>query len=72
MRVVFYDVQALMPIGRNEPIETLQQLLAMSDYVSLNVPSSLENQNLIAEPQLQMMKKGAYIINTSYGKAVRR
>jgi len=40
-------------------------LLATSDYVSLHARESKENENLIGEKQFELMKKGAYFINTA-------
>jgi len=43
----------------------LDTLLATSDYVSLHARESRENENLMGEKQFQLMKKGAYFINTA-------
>jgi D-3-phosphoglycerate dehydrogenase len=34
LRVVFYDDVVVMPLGRAEPIDSLDALLAMSDFVA--------------------------------------
>ena len=43
----------------------LDSLLSSSDYVSLHARESKENENLMGERQFQLMKKGAYFINTA-------
>ena len=52
---------------RGEPIDTL---LATSDIVSLHLPLSPETRHLIGRAQLQTMKRGAYLVNTSRGALV--
>lgn len=49
---------------------TLEELLKSSDIVSLHCPLTKENQYLINEDTIKIMKKGAYIINTSRGKLI--
>lgn len=43
----------------------LDTLLSSSDYISLHARESKENDNLLGRRQFQLMKKGAYFINTS-------
>jgi phosphoglycerate dehydrogenase-like enzyme len=45
----------------------LHDLLGESDFVTLHVPSRPENNLLIGEPELALMKPGAYLINTARG-----
>lgn len=56
-------------ICREQGVEyrPLEQLLQESDIVSLHCPLSPETHHLIGAPQLQVMKKGVMIINTSRG-----
>ncbi|MCQ2346820.1 MAG: NAD(P)-binding domain-containing protein [Paludibacteraceae bacterium] len=46
---------------------SLDELLATSDFVSLNLPYSAEVHHLIGTSQLQMMKPSAFLINTARG-----
>ena len=48
----------------------LNDLLSTSDYVSVHVPLGPETQNLIGAEELSLMKKEAYLINTSRGGTV--
>lgn len=48
----------------------LQTLLQDSDYVSLNLPYTPEVHHLIGKPELGMMKRTAYLINTARGAHV--
>ncbi|KAJ3507862.1 hypothetical protein NLJ89_g6063 [Agrocybe chaxingu] len=70
MRVVFYDVINIMPLGSARQVETLGHLLSESDFVTLHVPELPETINMISKEQLAQMKKGSYIINNARGKVV--
>jgi D-3-phosphoglycerate dehydrogenase len=70
LRVIFYDNQSIMPIGRAEPMDTLSNLLEQSDFVSINVSSTAENKNLFSKQELEKMKPSSYLLNCSYGYAV--
>ena len=48
----------------------LDQLLEVSDVVSLHTPLTPETRHLIGEEQLARMKKSAYLINTARGEVV--
>lgn len=49
---------------------SLEELLRNSDFVCLNVALTPETHNLISTQQLGLMKKTAYLINTSRGPVV--
>lgn len=49
---------------------TLDQLLEISDFVSLHVPLTPDTRQLIGEPQLRAMKASAILINLSRGPVV--
>ena len=72
MKIIYYDIK------RNEELEKqyhleyrdLENLLKESDFVSIHVPLMSATKHLIGEPQLKMMKKTAYLINTSRGPVI--
>ncbi|KAJ1788614.1 D-3-phosphoglycerate dehydrogenase 2, partial [Coemansia sp. RSA 2399] len=70
MHVVWYDVVPLMSIGMGRSVETLDELLAESDFVSLHVPETSDTKNMIGKHELSVMKKGSYLINASRGTVV--
>ncbi|KAI1788761.1 hypothetical protein LXA43DRAFT_624639 [Ganoderma leucocontextum] len=70
MRVLFYDVLNLMPLGSARQVESLAALLSESDFVTLHVPELPETMNMISTAQLAQMKKGSYLINNARGKCV--
>ena len=70
MKVVFYDVVKKLPLGNAQVKTSLEELLKVSDFVSLHVPETLQTKDMIAAKQLKMMKKGAHLINASRGTVV--
>jgi C-terminal binding protein len=73
--VRFYDpyvasgYEKALGVGRDN---SLEELLAKADVVSLHVPLTGETQHMIDTPQLQGMKREAFLINTSRGPVIRR
>lgn len=70
LRVLFYDVINLMPLGSARQVDSLSSLLSEADFVTLHVPELPETTNLISTPQLAQMKKGSYLINNARGRVV--
>lgn len=70
MRVVFHDIEAKLPLGNAREVAHLNELLALSDVVSLHVPETPQTQNLIGALQLAAMKPGSHLINASRGTVV--
>lgn len=70
MRVIFHDLTDKLRHGNTEPVESLDDLLAMSDVVTLHVPETPATANMIGERQIRHMKDGAYLINNSRGTVV--
>jgi glyoxylate reductase len=72
MNVVYYD-----PIRRtdlekeyNITYVPLSDLLTLSDFVSIHVPLTNETLHLFGKEQFNLMKKTAYLINTSRGPVI--
>ncbi|WKB50953.1 phosphoglycerate dehydrogenase [Eleftheria terrae] len=70
MRVVFHDIEAKLPLGNARQLGTLDELLQVSDAVSLHVPETPSTQNMIGAAQLARMKAGSCLINASRGTVV--
>ncbi|SCN95175.1 related to D-lactate dehydrogenase [Fusarium fujikuroi] len=51
-------------------LQTLPELLEVTDVVTLHVPLTHSTKNMIAAPQLKQMKKTAILINTARGGIV--
>ena len=70
MRVIYYDHTERLRHGNTEPVDSLEELLAIADVVSLHVPETPATQGMIGERELRAMKKGAFLINNSRGTVV--
>ncbi|KAH8551253.1 hypothetical protein BGW37DRAFT_426274 [Umbelopsis sp. PMI_123] len=71
MTVYFYDVVQIMPLGTAKQLETMEELLSVSDFVTLHVPELEETKNMIGEREIMgYMKKGAYLLNNARGTVV--
>lgn len=70
MRIVFYDVIDKLSLGNARKCTSLDELLAQADVVSLHVPNTPQTNLMIAEKQINKMKKGSLLINAARGKVV--
>jgi D-3-phosphoglycerate dehydrogenase len=70
MRVLFYDIASKLPMGNNRSVPRLEDLLPVSDFVTLHVPETPQTKNLIGREELAMMKPGACLLNASRGTVV--
>lgn len=72
MKVLYFNP------NKNETLEegvgakkvSLETLLKNSDIVTIHVPLNPKTKHLIGAKELKLMKKGAYLINTSRGEVV--
>ena len=70
MRVVFFDHTDKLRHGNTEPADSLRELLAQSDVVTLHVPETPATHGMIGAAEIAAMKAGAYLINNSRGTVV--
>ncbi len=70
MRVIYFDTADKLRHGNTDPVESLHDLLAQSDVVSLHVPETASTQDMIGEAEIRAMKPGSYLINNSRGTVV--
>ncbi|WP_437187417.1 C-terminal binding protein [Planctomicrobium sp. SH668] len=73
MRVIFFDPH--VPDGRDkaigiEQVETLDELLQLSDVLSAHCPRSAETQHIINDEAIAKMRPGSFIVNTARGGVV--
>jgi len=71
MRVIFYDIVPKLPLGNATRKQELNDVLKEADVVSLHVPRADSTLNMIQKEQLNMMKKGSYLINAARGTVVK-
>lgn len=72
MQVVAYDPQPPAHFLAQHPVKsvTLEELLRVSDYVSLHLPVLPSTKHIINAQTIAQMKDGAVLINTSRGPLV--
>ena len=70
MQVFYYDVVTKLPLGNATQVASLDELLAMSDIISLHVPQLPSTEWMIDEKQIRTMKKGSILINAARGTVV--
>ncbi len=70
MTVRYFDTSDKLQYGNVKPTASLDELLKISDVVSLHVPSNKSTSKLITEAKLRKMKKGAFLINNARGTVV--
>jgi len=70
MRVYYYDVDDKLALGNAIKCNTLEDLLNVSDVVTLHIDDNKANKNFIGEREIGQMKKGAILINLSRGFVV--
>ena len=70
MQVFYYDVEDKLTIGNAKRLRSLEELLQVSDVVSLHVDGRASNQGFFGKQEFAQMKKGAILLNLSRGKVV--
>ena len=72
MRVIYHDVDRRQDLEEELGIayKTFEEVLSESDFVSLHVPLTKDTFHMIGQKQLSMMKRKAYLVNTSRGPVV--
>lgn len=70
MRVIGYDTREGFPFEEIERVDSLYELLANSDLISLHVDLNESSKNLIGADEFSVMKPNAVLINTSRGGIV--
>lgn len=72
MKVYYYDVQRDIKAEEELGVlyKSLEEVLKEADFITLHVPLTEETRHMIGRRELSMMKKSAYLINTSRGAVV--
>lgn len=68
--VLFYDIEPKLPMGNATRIDSLDDLLAQSDIVTLHVPATPTTKNMMDAETIAKMKKGSVLLNLSRGSVV--
>ena len=67
MRVVFYDTAEKLALGNAQRMTSLDELLAVADFVTLHVDGRPGNAGMFGRAQFEAMKPGAVFLNLSRG-----
>jgi D-3-phosphoglycerate dehydrogenase len=70
MNVFYYDVIERLALGNASKIDSLDELLKTCDIITLHVDGRKDNENLIDQSKIRLMKKGAILVNLSRGHVV--
>jgi D-3-phosphoglycerate dehydrogenase len=70
MRVVYYDIEAKLPLGNATQVASLPQLYQQADVISLHVPETEFTQYMISQEEFEQMNDGVMIINASRGSII--
>lgn len=70
MEVYYYDVVEKLALSNAKKCDTLEDLLAIADIITLHVDDRKENKNLIQAEHFNLMKTGVIFINLSRGFVV--
>jgi len=70
MRVVYYDIEHKLPLGNAAAVNSLEELFAEADVVSLHVPETPTTRNIIDADAMKAMRPGALLINAARGSVV--
>lgn len=70
MRVYYYDVEDRLALGNAVKCDTLEDLLSISDIVTLHVDDNKANKDFIGKREINQMRDGAMLINLSRGFVV--
>jgi len=68
--VYYYDIVEKLSLGNAKKCNTLNELLHISDVVTLHIDGRASNKNLIGKEQFQEMKEGVIFLNLSRGHVV--
>lgn len=67
MEVYFYDIAEKQALGRAHKCNRLEELLEVSDVITIHVDGNKANANLIGEKEFKKMKQNVIFINASRG-----
>ena len=70
MRVVFFDHTDKLRRGNVEPTNTLDELLEISDVVTVHLPETPATIAMFGAREIARMKKGAFLINNARGTLI--
>lgn len=70
LNVIFFDIERKLSLGNARQVESLDELYAKADIVTLHVPETDDTKNMITKDSFAKMKDGVFFINASRGTVV--
>ena len=70
LKIIYYDILDKLSIGNAKKYDSMKKLLKECDILSIHVDGREGNTNLIGDKEINLMKKGAILINYSRGNIV--
>ncbi len=70
MHVLYHDIVPKLALGNAKSADSLKELLAASDVVTLHVPGGKATEGLIGKKEIGLMKPGALLLNAARGKII--
>lgn len=70
LQVYYYDIIPKLPMGTAKEAESLEELLAISDVVTLHVPETPSTKMMVDANFVANMKEGSILLNLSRGTVV--
>lgn len=70
MHVYYYDIEKKLVHGNAKPCASLNELLQISDIVTMHVPATADTKMMMKKEQFDQMKEGAVFLNYARGNVV--
>ena len=70
LNVFYYDVEPKLPMGNATRVDSMDELLRISDILTLHVPATPRTRMMIGASELSKMKNGSVLLNLSRGSVV--
>lgn len=70
LNVFYYDIEPKLPMGNATRVDSLDELLQMSDIITLHVPATPGTEMMMDAEKLAQMKEGSILLNLSRGSVV--
>lgn len=70
LKVVFYDIENKLSLGNARQLDTIEELFAAADIITMHVPETDLTRGMINAAALAKMKEGVFFLNASRGTVV--
>lgn len=70
MNVYYYDIAKKLSLGKAVACSSLEELLSVSQIVTLHVPETPLTKNMISDKEIALMRWGSCLVNASRGSVV--